>query len=130
MEPLTVAATIGIIFLTKALEKSGEEFGKATIAKVGKAIAKIREHSPETAKALEAGDPSVLNLGKAVLEEIPPDPIFAELVAAAEAEENQEFRQKLEEIKKTATQNPSKLAEKIGILVQPGGKVEIKEFNM
>ncbi|CAN1210635.1 hypothetical protein TUMEXPCC7403_10595 [Tumidithrix helvetica PCC 7403] len=103
MDPLTVATTIGIIFLTKALEKSGEKFGEATIAKVGQAIAKIREHSPETAKALEAGNPTVLNLGKAVLEEIPPDPIFTELVAAADAEENQEFKEKFQAVKAGGT---------------------------
>lgn len=130
MEPVTITAAIALIFFTKALEKTGEKFAEATLAIVGKAIAKIREHSPETAKAIEAGDAKVLNLGTAVLEQIQPDPIFAELLAAADAEENQELRQKLEEIKKTAIQNPGKLAEKIGILVQSGGRVDIKEFNM
>jgi hypothetical protein len=130
MEPATIATAIATIFLTKALEKTGEKFGEATLAKIGQAITHIRKHSPETATALVAGDAKVLNLGTAVLEQIQPDPIFAELVAAADAEENQELRQKLEEIKKTATQNPSKLAEKIGILVQPFGRVDIKEFKM
>jgi len=50
---------------------------------------------------LEAADPSVLNLGVAELEKIQPDPIFAELVAAADAEENQELRRKLEEYKQS-----------------------------
>lgn len=100
MEP-TVATIIATIFFTKALEKSGEKFGELLIAKVAGAIAHIQKHSPETAKALEAGDRRMLNLGTAELENIPPDPIFAELVAAADAEENQELRQKLEELKQT-----------------------------
>lgn len=99
MDPVTIGTAISLIFFTKALEKTGEKFAEATLAIVGKAIAKIREHSPETAKALEAGDKQVLNLGTAVLEQIPTDPIFAELVVVADAEENQEFQQKLREFK-------------------------------
>ena len=101
LDPVTATTVIATIFLTKALEKSGEKFGEATIATIGKSIAHIRKHSPETAKALEEGDPSVLNLGVAELEKIQPDPIFAELVAAADAEENQELRRKLEEYKQS-----------------------------
>ncbi|MEE3719316.1 hypothetical protein V2H45_21465 [Tumidithrix elongata RA019] len=103
MDPVTVATTIGTIFLTEALKKSGANIGDALSKKAGQAIAKIREHSPDTAKVLEAGDPTVLNLGKAVLEEIPPDPIFAELVAAADAEENQEFKEKFQAVKAGGT---------------------------
>jgi|GEM_PF-4070016 len=101
LDPVTETTVIATIFLTKALEKSGEKFAEATIATIGKSIAQIGKHSPETAKALEEGDPSVLNLGVAELEKIQPDPIFAELVAAADAEENQELRRKLEEYKQS-----------------------------
>ena len=101
LDPVTATTVIATIFLAKALKKSGEMFAEATISSVRKSIAHIRKHSPETAKALEAGDPSVLNLGVAELEKIQPDPIFAELVAAADAEENQELRRKLEEYKQS-----------------------------
>lgn len=101
-DPITL--TIATIFLTKALEKAGEKFGEGTIAKVGNAIAQIGKHSPETAKALEAGDPSVLNLGVAELEKIQPDPaVFAELVAAADAEENASFQEKFQAVKAGGT---------------------------
>lgn len=99
MEPITIATTIAVIFLTKALEKSGEKFAEATIAKMGQAIAKIRQHSPETAQALEAGDKQVLNLSQGVLAQIPPDRIFAEFLAAAEAEENAAFQERLPDVK-------------------------------
>lgn len=99
MEPTTLAIAIATIFLTKALEKSGENFSDGLTKKVGDAIAKIRKHSPETATALTAGDPQALNLDKTVLEQIPPDPIFAELVDTADAEKNATFQEKLQAAK-------------------------------
>lgn len=78
MEPLTIATAIATIFFTKALEKTGEKFGEATLAKTKEAIAKIREHSPEIAGQLESGDREVLSLGKAVLESLPIDLIFVD----------------------------------------------------
>ena len=104
LDPVTATTVIATIFLTKALEKSGEKFGEATIATIGKSIAHIRKHSPETAKALEAADPSVLNLGVAELEKIQPDlAVFAELVAAADAEENATFQEKFQAVKAGGT---------------------------
>lgn len=129
MDPASIAFTIGTIFLTKALEKSGEKFGEATIAKLGQSLAKIRQHSPETAMAIEAGDPQVLNLGTATLEQIPVDPIFTELAAALDAETNQELRKKLAELKQTAVQNPNKLAEKIGIVAQAHSNVRVDNLS-
>jgi hypothetical protein len=78
MEPITIATAIATIFFTKALEKTGEKFGEATLAKTMDAIAKIREHSPEISGQLESGDREVLSLGKAVLESLPIDPIFVD----------------------------------------------------
>ncbi|MBD2386473.1 hypothetical protein [Cylindrospermum sp. FACHB-282] len=99
MEPTTLALAIATIFLTKALEKSGENFSDGLTKKVGDALAKIRKHSPETATAITAADPQVLNLNKTVLEQIPPDPIFAELVDTADAEKNTTFQEKLQAVK-------------------------------
>jgi hypothetical protein len=128
MEPVILA--IATIFFTKVLEKSGEMFSEGLITKMGKAITKIGEYSPETAKALESGDAKVLNLDATVLKQIQPEPIFAELVAAADKEENQQFQAKLEEIKAIAVQNPNKLAEKIGIVAQSFSTVNVKEINL
>jgi hypothetical protein len=95
----TTAITIATIFLKKALEKSGEKFGEAMSTKVGQAINRIRQHSPEVAIALEAGDEQVLTLSPEVLATIPAEPIFAELLAVADAEPNAKFQEELPEVK-------------------------------
>jgi hypothetical protein len=100
MEPIsTIATTITTIFLTKALEKSGESFGDAVVEKMRQVIKKIRSYSPETATAIEAGDVQLLNLSEDILATIPPDPIFAEFVAVVEAEPNAVLHTKFLEMK-------------------------------
>jgi hypothetical protein len=100
MEPIsTIATTITTIFLTKALEKSGESFGEAVIEKMRQVIKKIRSYSPGTATAIEAGDVQLLNLSEDILSTIPPDPIFAEFIAVVEAEQNAVLHRKLLEMK-------------------------------
>jgi hypothetical protein len=99
MEPISIATTIAVLFLTKALEKTGEKFGEGIVGKMGAAIAKIRHHSPETAAALEAGDKKVLELDAAALAKIPAETIFAEFVAAADAEPNVALQAKLPDVK-------------------------------
>lgn len=91
--------TIATIFFKKVLEKSGENFGEAISTKVGQAIDRIRQHSPEVAIALEAGDEKVLKLSPEVLAKIPADPIFAELLATADDEPNVTFQEKLPAVK-------------------------------
>lgn len=50
MEPTTLAIAT-TIFLTKALEKSGENFSDSLTKIVNDALTKIRKPSPETAEA-------------------------------------------------------------------------------
>jgi hypothetical protein len=38
MEPISIATTIAVLFLTKALEKTGEKFGEGIVGKMGAAI--------------------------------------------------------------------------------------------
>jgi hypothetical protein len=97
MEPFTIATTIGVLFLTKALEKTGEKFGEGIVTKMGAAIAKIRDHAPEAAAAIEAGDEKVLK--DPALAQIPAEPIFAEFLAAADAEPNVALQAKLPDVK-------------------------------
>lgn len=123
----TVMLAIATIFLTKALEKSGEMFGEGLITKTGQAITKIRHYSPETAKALEAGDPKVLNLNPTVLEKIPPDPIFAELVTAAGAEKNATFQEKFQAIK--AGGNINIIGKQITITQNGTGNTQTNTFS-
>jgi hypothetical protein len=98
MEPITatVAATI---LITKALERSGEKLGELVMEKMGQSIAKIRQHSPKTAIALEAGDAQVLNLDREVIAAIPAESIFTEFLAAANLEQNAKFQEKFQALK-------------------------------
>lgn len=126
MDPITTA--IATIFLTKALEKTGENFGEGTIAKVGEAIAKIRKHSPETAKLLESGDAKVLDNGTAVLKDISPDPIFAELVEEAGKEENTTFQEKFQAVKAGGTINI--IGKQIAITQGGTGNIQNNTLNL
>ena len=99
MDPITLATAITTIFLTGVLQKQGENFSDVLMQKVGKALDFIRKHSPDTAAALTAGNPEVLSLKPEVLQQIPSDPIFAELVATADAEKHTTFQEKLQALK-------------------------------
>jgi hypothetical protein len=103
-DPLTIGL-LATIFITKAFEESGKTLGQGLTKKVGEAIATLRRQSPKVAEALEAGDATVLDWGMATLEPIRAEPIFAELTAEAEAEENPEFKEKLEAVKAGGTVN-------------------------
>ena len=105
MDPITLATAITTIFLTGVLQKQGENFSDVLMQKVGKVIAIIRKHSPDTAAALTAGNPEVLSLKPEVLQQIPDDPIFAELVATADVEENATFQEKYQAVKAGGTIN-------------------------
>ncbi|MTJ47133.1 hypothetical protein [Dolichospermum sp. UHCC 0259] len=105
MEPITLATAIATIFLTGVLQKQGENFSDFLMQKVGEALAVIRKHSPETAAALAAGNPEVLSLKPEVLQQIPSDPIFAELVTTADVEENATFQEKYQAVKAGGTIN-------------------------
>lgn len=105
MDPITLATAITTIFLTGVLQKQGENFSDVLMQKVGKVIAIIRKDSPDTAAALTAGNPEVLPLKPEVLQQIPDDPIFAELVATADVEENATFQEKYQAVKAGGTIN-------------------------
>ena len=99
MDPITLATAITTIFLTAVLQKQGENFSDILMQKVGKALDFIRKHSPNTAAALTAGNPEVLSLNSEVIKQIPANPIFAELVATADVEENTTFQEKYQAVK-------------------------------
>ncbi|OBQ34346.1 MAG: hypothetical protein AN487_18390 [Anabaena sp. CRKS33] len=105
MDPITLTTAITTIFLTAVLQKQGENFSDFFLQKVRDAVAVIRKHSPDTAIALEAGNPEVLSLNSEVLQQIPSNPIFAELVATADTEENTTFQEKYQAVKAGGTIN-------------------------
>jgi hypothetical protein len=99
MDPITLATAITTIFLTGVLQKQGENFSDVLMQKVRDALAVIRKHSPDTAAALAADNPEILSLKPEILAQIPSDPIFAELVATADVENNSTFQDKLPAMK-------------------------------
>jgi hypothetical protein len=99
MDPITLVTAITTIFLTGVLQKQGENFSDVLMQKVGKAFDFIRKHSPDTAAALTAGNPEVLSLKPEVLQQIPSDPTFAELVDTADVEKNTTFQEKYQAMK-------------------------------
>ncbi len=105
MDPITLATAITTIFLTGVLQKQGENFSDVLMQKVRDALAVIRKHSPDTAAALAAGNPEVLSLKPEILAQIPSDPIFAELVATADVENNTTFQEKYQAAKAGGTIN-------------------------
>ncbi|MFN6219519.1 MAG: hypothetical protein ACK4WG_10550 [Aphanizomenon sp.] len=105
MDPITLATAITTIFLTAVLQKQGENFSAILMQKVGKALDFIRKHSPNTAAALTVGNPEVLSLNSEVLKQIPSNPIFAELLATADVEENTTFQEKYQAVKAGGTIN-------------------------
>ena len=126
MEPITLA-TIATIFLTGVLQKQGENFSDFFMQKVGEALAVISKHSPETATALAAGNPEVLSLKPEVLQQIPSDPIFAELVATADAEKNTTFQEKYQAVKAGGTINI--IGEQINISQAGTGNTQNNNFS-
>ena len=126
MEPITLA-TIATIFLTGVLQKQGENFSDFFMQKVGEALAVIRKHSPETATALAAGNPEVLSLKPEVLQQIPSNPIFAELVATADIEENATFKEKYQAVKAGGTINI--IGKQINITQNGSGNTQNNNFS-
>ncbi len=131
MEPLTTGAVaIGTVLATKALEKIGENIGDSLSNKTKQFIAALKKQSPETVTAIEKAPEQPLDYGQAVLEveaAAKKDPevnqAIQELTAAAKAEPNP----KLAEI--LAMPNLEKLADKIGMVVMPGGTGNIQNMT-
>ena len=127
MEPITLATAIATIFLTGVLQKQGENFSDFFMQKVGEALAVISKHSPETATALAAGNPEVLSLKPEVLQQIPSNPIFAELVATADIEENATFKEKYQAVKAGGTINI--IGKQINITQNGSGNTQNNNFS-
>ncbi len=133
MEPVELtAAAIATLVLTKAIEKSGEKLGEAVLERGGQLLSLFKRKSPNTATAIEkvAENPELatqqpLDYGEAVLIE------KVEKAAQSDAEIAATVQALANTVKSqpSTIQNFTKLAEKIGLLVQ-GGEVKIDTFNM
>lgn len=124
IEPLT-AATIATLVLTKAFEKTGEKLGEKVLEESGKLARLLHHKFPGIATAIEQSQQQFLDEGQSILveqqvqEAVKADPEVAQAVqSVAEAVQSQPAN----------IQNFTKLAEKIGMVVQ-GGTVHAGDLN-
>jgi DNA-binding NarL/FixJ family response regulator len=142
MEPIT-AIVIGILTIigSGSLTKVGENItdGTGDLAKSLWAMLKRKAPETQTVRLLESGQE--LDIQQAVIDLEPiasdvSDPDVAKLLEEVRSllASNQELAAKVEALRSQLSQsksrNPNKLAEKIGIVVQSGGKADIATFNM
>ena len=142
MEPIA-AVVIGILTIigSGSLTKVGENItdGTGNLAKSLWAMLKRKVPDTQTLKLLESGQE--IDIQQAVIDLEPiandtDDPEVTKLLDEVRSllASNQELAAKVEalrsQLSKSKSENPSKLAEKIGMVVQNGGKVDIQTFNM
>lgn len=142
MDPLTLAATaIAATIMTKFWEKTGEKLGEKVFTESEKFLSALKRKSPETVTAIENAPEQPLDYGQAVIEIqslAERDFEIAEAMQALAWAANEEQNPKLSSIAQEiicalknqppTIQNSSKLAEKIGLVVQDGN-VSIQNLN-
>jgi hypothetical protein len=142
MEPIA-AIVIGILTIigSGSLAKVGENItdGTGNLAKSLWAMLKRKAPNTPTVKLLESGQE--IDYQQAVIDLEPiandvNDPDVVKLLDEVRSllASNQELAAKAEalrsQLSQSKSENPNKLAEKIGMVVQDGGKVDIQTFNM
>ncbi|MEH2407598.1 hypothetical protein [Nostoc sp.] len=126
MEPVSLtAAAIATLVITKAFEKTGEILGTKASEQGGKLLLLLKRKEPKTASAIELAQTQPLDYGQASLVE------QVEQAAKKDPEIAQAVEALADTVKSQASliQNFSKLAEKIGIVVQ-GGTVNIEKLSL
>jgi hypothetical protein len=142
MEPIA-AVVIGILTIigSGSLTKVGENItdGTGNLAKSLWAMLKRKAPDTQTVKLLESGQEIDIQQAVIDLEPIANDVSDPDIVNLLEEVRsllvsNQELATKVEalqsQLSQSKSQYPNKLAEKIGIVVQSGGKADITTFNM
>lgn len=139
MEPLSSAAiVIASLIATKAFEKTGEKLGEAFTDRLGKFINLVKSKNlPKTQEIQEKSDSVDFNTAVQELE-VATQSDHELSTAVLELTQVVESDPKLlEKVRNTAVlvkdqpsliQNQTKLAEKIGLVVQ-GGEVNIENFS-
>lgn len=132
VDPASLSAgAITVMIATKAFEKTGEKLSESTWNLVGRFLNSLKRKSPTTATAIErvARQPELA-------EEQPDNYGIAVLISKVEeaAKDDLEIQQDIQAIanaiqaKPETVANMTKLAEKIGVLVQ-GGYADFKGAN-
>ncbi|WP_458789407.1 hypothetical protein [Adonisia turfae] len=109
-------ATIALTLIaTKATEKVGEKLGEGAITSARQLLAVLQQKSPETAMRLAAASDSDV-IDAEIIEEVKQAAAVSPEVQAAVDKTAQAMNQEFGTVK-----DSSKLADKIGVIVQPGG---------
>jgi hypothetical protein len=138
MEPVSLLVSLVIAIGTGALSKVGENItdGTVNLSRSLWSILSRKAPDSQTARLIEAGKEIDYQQAVIDVEAIADDPDVVKLLDEVRSllASNQELAAKFEELQsqlsQSKSQNPNKLAEKIGIVVQSGGKADIATFNM
>ncbi len=138
MEPVSLLVGLLVIVGTGSLTKVGENITDETVKLARSLWSVLSRKAPntQTVKAISAGED--FDAGQAVIdvEAITDEPEVTKLLEQVRSllASNQELAAKVEvlqtQLSQPKSENPNKLAEKIGIVVQSGGKADITTFNM
>ena len=138
MEPVSLLVSLVIAIGTGALSKVGENItdGTVNLSRSLWSILSRKAPDSQTARLIEAGKEIDYQQAVIDVEAIADDPDVVKLLDEVRSllSSNQELAAKVEalqsELSQSKSQNPNKLAEKIGIVVQSGGKADIQTLNM
>ncbi|MFN8748673.1 MAG: hypothetical protein ACK5ZE_13740 [Pseudanabaena sp.] len=138
MEPVSLLVSLVIAIGTGALSKVGENItdGTVNLSRSLWSILSRKAPDSQTARLIETGQEIDYQQAVIDVEAIADDPDVVKLLDEVRSllASNQELAAKVEELQselsQSKSQNPNKLAEKIGIVVQSGGKADIATFNM
>jgi hypothetical protein len=126
MDPITVATIALTLIATKATEKVGENLGEGVIAATKNLLEILRQKSPDTVKRLESGTDAPRVIDAEIIEEVQrvaqEDPEVQKALNATAQAMQQQFGVVI---------NQSKLAEKIGFVIQGGyNPVKIEKLEL
>jgi hypothetical protein len=138
MEPVSLLVSLVIAIGTGALSKVGENItdGAVNLSRSLWSILSRKAPDSQTARLIEAGKEIDYQQAVIDVEAIADDPDVVKLLDEVRSllSSNQQLAAKVEalqsELSQSKSQNPNKLAEKIGIVVQSGGKADIQTLNM
>ena len=143
MEPVSLLVGLLLVVGSGSLTKVGENITDGTVKLARSWWSVLKQKAPDTAtvKAISAGEDFDPRQAVIDVETIADDPEVTALLAQVKSwlASNQELAAKVEalqekinqgQINQAKSENPNKLAEKIGLVVKDGGKVDIQTFNM
>ena len=138
MEPVSLLVGLLVTVGTGSLTKVGENITDETV-KLARSLWSVLSHkapNTQTVKAISAGKDFDTQQAVIDVEAIADDPDVIKLLNEVRSllTSNQELATKVEawqlQLSQSKSDNPNKLAEKIGIVVQRGGKADIQTLNM